>query len=178
MKFMRRVAAVISTVNTWVGKAASWLTLLVVIVVFANVVMRYGFHSSNVFLQELEWHLFASIFLLGAGYTLMKNGHVRVDLFYQKFSPKGRAWINVVGVLLFLFPGCFLIIATSWPFVINSFHMQEISPDPGGIPYRYLVKALIPLGFAFVFLQGAAMLIENINIIIGGQDHGKGDDSC
>ena len=89
------------------------------LVVFVDVVMRYVFHTSFVFTQELEWHLFGFIFLLGAGYTLLYDGHVRVDIFYQRLSPSAKAWINLIGVLLFLIPGCVLIIATSWSFVVN-----------------------------------------------------------
>ena len=165
IKVLQGVSSTISGINFWVGRVASWLTLLAVIVVFANVVLRYGFHYSNVFMQELEWHLFAMIFLLGAGYTLMKDGHVRVDIFYQRFSPKIRAWINLLGILLFLLPGCYLIIATSLPFVKLSYTMAEISPDPGGIPYRFILKAVIPLGFFCVVLQGIALLIDNYLII-------------
>jgi TRAP-type mannitol/chloroaromatic compound transport system permease small subunit len=170
MKVLRAISTSIAGINFWVGRIASWLTLLAVIIVFTNVVMRYGFHYSNVFMQELEWHLFAMIFLLGAGYTLLKDGHVRVDIFYQRFSPKTQAWINLLGILLFLLPGCYLIIATSLPFVKLSYNMAEISPDPGGIPYRYLLKAIIPVGFMCVVLQGVALLIDNVQIIVSGTE--------
>ena len=140
---------------------------MVVVVVFVDVVMRYVFNTSFVFTQELEWHLFAFIFLMGAGYTLLKDGHVRVDIFYQSMSPKSQAWINLLGVLFFLVPGCIMIIATSLSFVSNSWSVMEGSPDPGGIPYRFLLKACIPAGFILVLLQGFSLGIKSLLVIVG-----------
>ncbi|MBF0451503.1 MAG: TRAP transporter small permease subunit [Candidatus Magnetomorum sp.] len=155
----------IDTLNTWVGHTVAWVTLLLVIAVFTDVVMRYLFKTSYVFVQELEWHLFAFIFLMGAGYTLLKDGHVRVDIIYQKISPKARAWVNVIGLFIFLFPGCYMIITTSLSFVYNSYSILECSPDPGGIPFRYLIKSAIPIGFTLVALQGISMLLKNLMIL-------------
>ena len=146
------------------------------LVVFVDVVMRYVFHTSFVFTQELEWHLFGFIFLLGAGYTLLYDGHVRVDIFYQRLSPSAKAWINLIGVLLFLIPGCVLIIATSWSFVVNSWAVMEGSPDPGGIPYRYVLKACIPVGFILVLLQGISLGIKSLFVIRGDAIDSVGDD--
>ena len=129
--------------------------------------MRYVFNTSFVFTQELEWHLFAFIFLMGAGYTLLKDGHVRVDIFYQSMSAKSQAWINLLGVLFFLVPGCIMIIATSLSFVSNSWSVMEGSPDPGGIPYRFLLKACIPAGFILVLLQGFSLGIKSLLVIVG-----------
>jgi len=145
----------------------AWSTALVVLVVFVDVVMRYAFNTSFVFTQELEWHLFAFIFLMGAGYTLLYDGHVRVDIFYQRLSPKAQAWINLIGVLLFLIPGCVMVIATSWSFVANSWAVMEGSPDPGGIPYRFLLKACIPAGFILLLLQGVSLWIKSLFTILG-----------
>lgn len=142
---------------------------MVVVVVFVDVVMRYAFNTSFVFTQELEWHLFAFIFLMGAGYTLLKDGHVRVDIFYQSMSAKSQAWINLLGVLFFLVPGCVMIIATSLSFVSNSWSVMEGSPDPGGIPYRFLLKACIPAGFILVLLQGISLGIKSLLVIVGAE---------
>ncbi|MEZ4525090.1 MAG: TRAP transporter small permease subunit [Desulfobacterales bacterium] len=167
MVFFRNICRGIDTVNTWVGRFVAWAAFLVVLVVFTDVVMRYAFKTSYVFVQELEWHLFSFIFLMGAGYTLLKDGHVRVDIIYQRLSPKARAWVNIVGVIFFLIPGCILVISTSWHFVRNSYSIMEGSPDPGGIPYRYIVKFCIPAGFVLLLLQGIALGIRSFFILIG-----------
>jgi len=167
MNFFRSICQGIDTLNTWVGRFVAWSTALVVVVVFVDVVMRYAFSTSFVFTQEAEWHLFSFIFLMGAGYTLLKDGHVRVDIIYQRCSPKTQAWINFIGVMLFLIPGCLVIISTSLHFVYKAWSVMEGSPDPGGIPYRYLLKACIPAGFILVLLQGISLGIKSFFTIIG-----------
>jgi TRAP-type mannitol/chloroaromatic compound transport system permease small subunit len=162
MNFMVRVSGWIDALNEWVGRATAWVSLALVVVVFGDVVMRYALNKSFVFTQELEWHIFAFIFLIGAGYTLLHDGHVRVDIFYQRFGVKGQAWTNLLGVLLFLIPGCLMIILTSWHFVARAFAVGEGSPDPGGIPYRFIVKGLIPVGFSLLLLQGISMGIHSV----------------
>ena len=170
VKFCRWV----DTLNTWVGHVVAWATALVVMVVFVDVVMRYAFKMSFVFTQELEWHLFAFIFLMGAGYTLLKDGHVRVDIFYQRGSPKAQAWINFLGVIFFLIPGCYMVIATSLPFVYNAWAVMEGSPDPGGIPYRFILKSCIPAGFILIFLQGLSLGIKSLLTILGKEIETEG----
>jgi TRAP-type mannitol/chloroaromatic compound transport system permease small subunit len=169
MRLLQRLCNWIDALNAWVGRTVAWVTVLVVVVVFSDVVMRYAFNISYVFTQELEWHLFSVIFLIGAGYTLLKDGHVRVDIIYQRFGEKGRAWINLVGVLLFLLPGCFLVITTSLNFVQMSFAVLEGSPDPGGIPYRFILKACIPVGFVLMTLQGLSLGIKSLLTILGSK---------
>jgi TRAP-type mannitol/chloroaromatic compound transport system permease small subunit len=167
MEAIRTLSRWIDTMNEWIGRGVSWVTLALVLVVFIDVVMRYLFNTSFVFTQELEWHLFGFIFLIGAGYTLLKDGHVRVDIIYQRLGLKGRAWINLFGVLLFLIPGCFMVISTSWKFTLNSFAILEGSPDPGGIPFRFLMKGCIPLGFVLLLLQGISLGIHSLMQILG-----------
>jgi len=167
MNAIKWVVNAIDTLNLWVGHAVSWATGLVVVVVFTDVVMRYAFNTSYVFTQELEWHLFAFIFLMGAGYTLLKDGHVRVDIIYQRCSPKAKAWINFLGVILFLIPGCYLIIHTSSLWVYNSWAVMEGSPDPGGIPYRFVIKGCVPVGFTLVLLQGISLGLKSMMTILG-----------
>ena len=111
--------------------------------------------------------MFAFIFLIGAGYTLLHDAHVRVDIFYQRLGPRGRAWINLLGVIFFLIPGCILVIDTSWNFVFTSFKMLEGSPDPGGIPYRWVVKSTIPIGFVLLLLQGLSLGVHSFLQILG-----------
>ncbi len=159
--FFRKLCLFIDAITERVGRIAAWATAVVVVVVFVDVVMRYVFNTSYVFTQELEWHLFAFIFLMGAGATLLKDGHVRVDVFYQRFGHRGRAWINLLGVIFFLVPGCIMIIVTSLKFVASSFAVLEGSPDPGGIPYRFILKSCIPAGFVLVLIQGFALGIRS-----------------
>ena len=169
-------------ISEWCGNAISWCILIMVLVIGYDVFMRYVFQIGSVALQELEWHLFAIVFLLGASYTLKHDGHVRVDIFYQskRMSDVNRAWVDLLGTVLFLFPFCILIIVSSWEFIANSFAIAEGSPDAGGLPYRFILKAAIPLGFALLVIQGIAIVLKSINIIffssdiptqIEGQDH-------
>jgi TRAP-type mannitol/chloroaromatic compound transport system permease small subunit len=167
MEAIRTLSRWIDTMNEWIGRGVAWVTLALVLVVFIDVVMRYLFNTSFVFTQELEWHLFGFIFLIGAGYTLLKDGHVRVDIIYQRLGLKGRAWINLFGVLLFLIPGCLMVISTSWKFAVNSFAMLEGSPDPGGIPLRFIIKGCIPLGFTLLLMQGISLGIQSFIQIMG-----------
>ena len=167
MNALKQLSRWIDTLNQWVGRGVAWVTLGLVLVVFVDVVMRYLFNTSFVFTQELEWHLFGFIFLIGAGYTLLHDGHVRVDIIYQRVGLKPRAWINLCGVILFLIPGCIMVISTSWIFAQNSFAMLEGSPDPGGIPYRFLIKSCIPIGFSLLLLQGISLGIHSVMQILG-----------
>ncbi len=173
--FFRKLCQSIDTLNRWVGHVVAWATALVVVVVFTDVVMRYAFNTSFVFTQEMEWHLFAFIFLMGAGATLLNDGHVRVDVFYQRMSPKGRAWVNLTGVLFFLIPGCFMIVVTSLKFVSSAYAVMEGSPDPGGVPFRFIVKSFIPAGIFLLLIQGVAMGIRSFFIIIGRDLDAGGD---
>ncbi len=162
-RFAERLAAV----SEYTGRAVAWLPLVLVVIVGYDVSMRYLFREGSVALQELEWHLFALIFLLGAAYTLKHDAHVRIEILYQKFSTRGRAWVDLIGSLFFLLPLCILIIESSWPFVSNAFAYGEGSPDPGGLPYRFLIKAAIPVGFTLLLIQGIANVIKNLNVLIG-----------
>lgn len=154
------------------GRAVSWLVFGMVLLICYDVAMRYLFQQGSVALQELEWHLFALVFLLGGAYTLKHDDHVRVDIFYlSRFvSDRGRAWISLLGTVLFLFPFCLLILITSWPFVENAFYYNEGSPDPGGLPYRFVLKGAILLAFAMIMLQGLAELLKQIQFLRNNQE--------
>jgi TRAP-type mannitol/chloroaromatic compound transport system permease small subunit len=169
MFVLRFITRCIDTLNDWVGRSVAWVTLVMVLVVFVDVVMRYAFNTSFVFTQELEWHLFAVVFLLGAGYTLLYDGHVRVDIFYQRFRPSIKAWVNLIGVIFFLIPGCIMVIDTSLQFVANSYNVMEGSPDPGGVPYRFVLKSAIPLGFALMLIQGISLGLKSFMVIVGAE---------
>jgi TRAP-type mannitol/chloroaromatic compound transport system permease small subunit len=172
MGFLLKLSHFIDAINEWVGRGVAWVTLLLVLVVFVDVVMRYLFRTSYVFTQELEWQLFAFIFLMGAGYTLLYDGHVRVDIIYQRLGPKAKAWVNLLGVIFFLIPGCYMIVDTSWDFVKTAYDIMEGSPDPGGIPYRFVIKSTIPLGFSLLLIQGISLGLKSFLVIMGREVEG------
>ena len=168
MKFSaNKVITGIDTITEVSGKAVSWLVLAMVLLICYDVAMRYVFHQGSVALQELEWHLFALLFLLGGAYTLKHDAHVRVDIFFRSrfVSDRGRAWIGIVGCVLFLFPFSILIMITSWPFVENAFYYNEGSPDPGGLPHRFILKGAILVAFGMIILQGISELLKQIQTV-------------
>lgn len=169
MRLFEKIAVFIDNVNEWVGTCVSWLTTLMVLVVCYDVFTRYLLRKSSVAVQELEWHLFAVIFLLAAGYTLRHDKHVRVDVFYARLSRKKKAFIDLAGTLVFLIPFTVLVIWSSLGFVENSFRAMESSPDPGGLPFRYLLKACIPFGFVLLLLQALSLLIKSLTTIFEGK---------
>ena len=150
------------------GRGLSWLVPALVLLVSYDVIMRYFFQSGSIAIQEMEWHLFSLIFLLGAAYTLKHDDHVRLDLVYRSrfMSDYRRAWINLVCSLLFLVPFCILIIKSSWPFVSQAYQFAEGSPDPGGLPYRWVLKAAIPLGFFLLIIQGIGEGLKSLCFIL------------
>ena len=152
---------VIHSIVEFVGKATSWLTTILVLFVCFDVFRRYFLKDSAAWIMELEWHLFALIFLLGAAYTLKHNKHIRVDVFYENFSPKDKALVNLIGGLVLLIPWCCIMIYMSWTYAYNSFLINESSPDPGGLPARYIIKFSIVLGIGLLLLQSVAMVIES-----------------
>ncbi len=169
MHFLRAYVRFANRLNERVGVAVSWLTTVLVAVVCYDVFTRYLLQSSLVAVQELQWHLFAVIFLIGAAYTLKHGKHVRVDVFYNRFPEKTRAWVDFAGSLLFLIPFCVVAIWCSHAFVINAFIIGEGSPDPGGLPARFILKAAIPAGFFLLTLQGLALAAGSLFKIAGSQ---------
>lgn len=162
LRIMEPVASFIERISEGVGRLSAWLVVVMVLLVCYDVTMRYLFQDGSVALQELEWHLFALIFLLGGAYTLKHDEHVRVDIFYQAnwMTPQRRALVDLLGCLFMLLPFCGLMIYSSIPFVEAAYNWGESSPDPGGLPYRWLLKAVIPFGFVLLALQGVAMMVR------------------
>ncbi len=167
MQFMEKVVTFIEKLNGKIGYIVSLICTLMVLTVFYDTIMRYAFNKGSVALQELEWHLFAVVFLIGAAYTFREDGHVRVDILYMSFSDKTKAWIDFCGTFIFLIPFAIMVILSSKTFIINSWHVREVSPDPGGLPARYLLKAMIPLGFSLLIIQGIAEALKNFMVIVG-----------
>jgi len=159
--------------NELVGRAVSFLTFGLVLLFVYDVFMRYLFNSTAVWIGELEWHLFALIFLLAGGYAFKNDRHVRVDLFYQNFSVKKKAWVNLLGSLLFLLPWSFVILMNSYGYMMNSYLQGEGSANPGGLPFRFIIKGAILVGFALVFLQGIANVIDSLLTIFGKKEENE-----
>ena len=168
---LSKISRKIKALNEAVGRGVAWLVVVLVVLTFYDVIMRYLFNNGSVALQELEWHLFAVILLLGAGYTLKHREHVRVDLLYasKRFSDKHRDIVDLCGNLLFLIPFCVLVIASSIPFIETAFVVAEHSPDPGGLPYRWILKSMIPLGFLLLALQGVSDCLDILDRLLKGK---------
>tara|TARA_X000001036_G_C20575982_1_gene764687 strand:+ start:288 stop:770 length:483 start_codon:yes stop_codon:yes gene_type:complete len=150
----------------FLGKIISWSSLILIFIIVTDVFFRYVFKMTSAATFEIEWHLFGLMFLLGAAWTLDQNKHVRVDLFYQRFTPKIKALINLIGTLIFLIPFCWVTLITSIDFVKNSFLLNETSPDPGGLPARYFIKSAIPIGFGLLMLQGILIVLNSIKKLL------------
>jgi len=160
------LSRMIDALNERVGRAVLWLVLIVTLISAGNALMRKGFDlSSNAWL-EIQWYLFAALFLLAAGYTLKHNGHVRIDVIYARLQDRTRAWIDLVGGLLFLLPFCLLMVWLSWPGVVDAFVHGEVSPDAGGL-IRWPVRLVVPLGFALLALQGLSEIIKRVGFLRG-----------
>ena len=163
-----KIISIIDTFTEYTGKFISIFVIILVLLVGYDVSMRYLFNSGSIAIQELEWHLFSIILLLGSAYTLKHDEHVRLDIFYSSklINDKVRIWFDVLGTLLILLPFCLLIIVSAWPFVTQAYIHNEISPDPGGLPARWLIKAAIPLGFFFLLIQGIAEALKKLLIAL------------
>ena len=155
----------IDHINQAVGKVVSCLSFLLVIVIVIDVILRYTFSITSAASFELEWHLFAAIFLLGASYTLKEDKHVRVDVFYSRFSARTKAWVNLLGSIFLLLPFCAIAFWESLSFVQSSFQINETSPQPGGLPARWIIKSTIPAGMFLLGLQGISLILKSIKII-------------
>ena len=152
------------------GKIAAGLTIVLVFVTVTDVLLRYFFNAGSLMVQELEWHIFSAIFLLGSAYTLQKESHVRVDIIYSKLPSRGKALIDIFGTLVFLVPLCLVAISVGIPFVERSFALNEGSPDPGGLPMRYIPKAFIVIGFSLLLLEGFGFFLRSVTKLILGHD--------
>lgn len=149
------------------GRLASWTGFGLVCVMAFNVLLRYLFHTGSVAMQELEWHLMAPVSLLCIAYAIKHEGHVRVDILYGRFPPRVQQGIEVVSCLLAV-ALCIIVMQLSWGYVMQSYNIGEKSPDPGGLPYRFIVKAMIPLGFLLLLVQSLAATLRALIPFFGG----------
>lgn len=156
----------IDTLIDKIGQFTQWFASILMLLVCVDVILRYTIGFSSAFLSELEWHIFSFFFLVGAAYTLKDNKHVRVDVFYARFSEKKKALVNLLGTLLFLIPFCIIIIKGGIPYTEFAFRLDEKSSDPGGLPARFVVKSFIVIGFGLLFLQGISLVLKSLFTLI------------
>ena len=155
----------IDTLVELFAKLAAYLVIVLSFLVVYDSVNRYFFGGGSIALQELEWHLFDIIFLLGLSYTLKSDKHVRVDIFYGNFSQKSKAMVNIVSQLFLILPFALLIIYVSFGYIELSYTQNEISPDPGGLTHRWLIKSMMIIGFLLLGLQSIAEIFKNIKLL-------------
>lgn len=167
MTFPQYLVRIVDAVNEYIGRAISWLTLFMVIVQFIVVVMRYVFGIGSIFMQESIVYMHATVFLVAAGYTLLHEGHVRIDIFYNKADPRTKAFFDLAGVLGFLLPVCVLIFTLAWPYVAKAWRILEVSQEGSGIPGVFLLKTVILIYACLLFIQGLSMGARASFVLIG-----------
>ena len=162
-----RSVEIIDKISIATGRAASWLTLAMVLMTFLIVVLRYAFDIGIIWMQESLTWMHAAVLMLGAAYTLQEDGHVRVDIFYREMSDRHKAWVDLIGVLVFLFPLCGFFVYASLNYVVSAWDIGEISRDAGGLPYPAipLLKSILILMPAAIMLQGLSMLLRSLQTI-------------
>jgi len=161
MTALLKLSSLIDWLSERIGRSIYWLILAAVLVSAVNAIVRKAFDmSSNAFL-EMQWYMFSAVFLLGAGYTLLRQEHIRIDIIYGRFSRRTQVWIDIFGTVAFLMPMCLMFIYLSWPFFMHSIKGGEVSANAGGL-ILWPVKALMPLGFVLLFCQGISELIKRL----------------
>ena len=166
MKIVKTYITIVENISEVAGKIAMWLSSILVLLICFDILARYFFSVSFVSVFELEWHIFALIFLFGASFTLKHDKHVRVDIFYNQFSDKQKAIVNLIGCIFFLIPFCYIVIESSIPYFLNSYNLNEGSTDYGGLPVRYIIKSMIMVGFTLLLLQGTALFFRSFLTLI------------
>lgn len=161
MSQLEAAIGAIDKLTEYSGRALAWLAVAMALLTTLVVLLRYGLNVGSIAAQEAITYMHGALFMLGAAYTLRHDGHVRVDIFYRRFTPRTRAWVNSLGGIVFLLPLCVFIFGISWNYVAESWHIRESSPEPGGIPAVFLLKSLLPLMAATLFLQALAEVLRS-----------------
>ena len=156
------IANWLTVVNSVIGRVVAWLVLYMTLMQFVVVIMRYVFSYGSIQMQESIWYMHGLLFMLGAGYTLVKEGHVRLDVFYREASERTKAWINLIGSLVFLLPFCIVNFDFAWSLVLNSWAVREGSIETTGLPYIYLFKTVILVFSILVAMEGFALAIRSL----------------
>ena len=176
MTFLNGVVRAIDTTNEYIGRAVSWLALAMVLVQVIVVVMRYVFGLSILVMQESIWYMHSIVFLVAAGYTLLHDAHVRVDILYGAVSRRRKAMIDLFGVLFILLPVCIMIWVVAWPYVAAAWKVREGSVEVSGIQGVYLLKSCMLVFAATLFIQGISLAIKSAILLAGDDDAGNGSD--
>jgi TRAP-type mannitol/chloroaromatic compound transport system permease small subunit len=166
MKFLLKLSGLVDTLSEYVGRTIMWLILMAVLLSAGNAIMRKAFHMGSSAYTEMQWYLYSGVFLLGAGYAFLKKVHVRIDFISSRLSERGRSWIDIVGILVFLAPFCWMIIQMSWPLFVKAWQSGEMSQNAGGL-IRWPVYLLLPVGMALLLMQSASELIKRIAFLRG-----------
>ena len=166
MQALLMISRAIDQLTTLVGKVALWAILASTVISAGNALMRYSLGIGSNALLEIQWYLFAAVFTMGAGYAFMRNVHVRIDFLSNRFSPRTRNWVDVVGIIVFLFPMCIMMSLFAWPLMVNAYVSGEMSFNPGGLA-RWPLYAFVPAGFALLGLQGISELIKRFHFLLG-----------
>ena len=156
----------INRFSEFLGTVSAILFILMLLNVFIDVVMRYAFNDVSIGMQEMEWHLFAAMFMLGVPYTLKTGGHVRVDLIYEGRSERTKAMIDIMGGFVLLLPFCLLVAYYGVDFAKEAYQLGETSGDPGGLPYRWVIKAVIPFAFFATAVSGVGLILTSLRIAL------------
>ncbi len=162
---LKTIIDLAESLSSAIGKCVAWLTIGMMALTCLIVLMRYGFNAGSIALQESVLYLHALVFMLGAAYTFKSDEHVRVDVFYRGFSAKKKAWVNLIGAIIFLLPVTLYTTYLSYDYVSASWRVLETSPEPGGLPFIYLLKTLIPIMMITLIIQGLADIFKSIGII-------------
>ena len=165
MEQLQRLCARLDGINASVGRAAAWLSIPIIVIVILDVVTRRFFTLGSVTLQELEWHLHAVLFLFCAAYAYIDDAHVRVDIFRARLGRTHRAWIELLGAVFFLTPYSIVMVVLGSQFVIDSYLLNEVSDAPGGLPYRFVIKSALPIGFLLLAMQGVSTAMKQVLIL-------------
>ena len=166
MSLLLKLSRLIDALTNLIGKLAMWMILATTLISAGNAIVRKVFDtSSNAFL-EIQWYLFAAVFMLGSGYAFLRNAHVRIDFISSKFSARGRNWVDVIGIIVFVFPLCYMMATLGWPLFVNAYESGEMSSNAGGL-IRWPIYALIPFGFALLFVQSISELIKRVAFLTG-----------
>lgn len=169
MRWIVRIERIVALIARLCGGLAALAMVLMLLNVFYDVIMRYAFSQVSIAAQEMEWHLFAVSFMLAIPYAIHTNSHVRIDILSERWTDRRKAWINLFGTVLFLWPPCVLIIFFGTDFAFGAFTMGEGSGDPGGLPQRWIIKSVIPLTFVLVAIVSLSYITQALRVLCFGE---------